>query len=152
MRHCSKPGCKGSAISTLTYDYRNSTVVLGPLATTAEPHSYDLCEKHATQLTVPRGWDVVRLEINYDAVMQSDDDLMALVEAVRDAAEYHPSSAVSGGTIGFTSFGENVDLSEPLPAPRHQANLTVIAGEAEAPTEPATDVSAAEQPPESGPY
>lgn len=151
MRHCSKPGCQGRAISTLTYDYGNSTVVLGPLATAAEPHSYDLCEKHATQLTVPRGWDVVRLEINYDDAMQSDDDLMALVEAVRDAADYHPDSAPQG-TTGFTSFGEDIDLSEPLPAPRHQANLTVIAGEGQAPEDKPAEVPAVEQPPEPGPY
>lgn len=27
----------------------------------AEPHSYDLCAEHAESLTVPRGWQVVRL-------------------------------------------------------------------------------------------
>lgn len=152
MRQCSKPGCQGVAISTLTYDYGNSTVVLGPLSTAAEPHSYDLCEKHATQLTVPRGWDVVRLEIDYDAPAQSDDDLMALVEAVREAAQFQPSNAAAAPGAGFTSFGENIDLSEPLPAPRHQAKLTVIAGEGDAPEESATRVPPAEERPEPGPY
>ena len=48
-------------MSTLTYVYADSTAVLGPLANQAEPHSYDLCLGHAHGLTVPRGWDVVRL-------------------------------------------------------------------------------------------
>ncbi|MFT0762865.1 DUF3499 domain-containing protein [Scrofimicrobium sp. R131] len=120
MRYCSKPGCPGHAVGTLTYDYQNSTAVLGPLATTAEPHSYDLCERHVTQLTVPKGWDVVRLEINYDEAAPSDDDLMALVEAVREAAQ-QPAPEVSGG---FTSLVkqrahfEVVDgISEPPPPP-----------------------------------
>ena len=40
---------------TLTYVYRDSTAVLGPLAAYVEPHSYDLCEKHAARLVAPRG-------------------------------------------------------------------------------------------------
>ena len=35
------------AVATLTYVYRESTAVLGPLATYAEPHTYDLCARHA---------------------------------------------------------------------------------------------------------
>lgn len=128
MRHCSKPSCNRVAVSTLTYDYRNSTVVLGPLSTVAEPHSYDLCEHHATQMTVPKGWDVVRLQINYDQVPQSDDDLMALVEAVRDAASQSVAAPRVGTGEGFTAFGENIDLATPTPAPRHSSNLTVIEG------------------------
>ena len=49
------------AVYTLTYVYRDSTAVLGPLAAYVEPHCYDLCARHADRLTVPRGWDVVRL-------------------------------------------------------------------------------------------
>ena len=49
---------------TLTYVYRDSTAVLGPLAAYVEPHCYDLCEKHAARLTAPRGWDVVRLPVD----------------------------------------------------------------------------------------
>ncbi len=60
-RRCSRPACKQAALYTLTYVYRDSTAVLGPLATYQEPHCYDLCTAHADRLTVPRGWDVVRL-------------------------------------------------------------------------------------------
>lgn len=108
MRHCSKPGCNRPAVGTLTYDYSNSTAVLGPLATVAEPHTYDMCEKHMTHLTVPKGWEVVRLAVNYDAVPPSDDDLMELVEAVRTAASHAgglavPSEDVTGGLAPFSS-------------------------------------------------
>ena len=82
-RQCSRPACKQAALYTLTYVYRDSTAVLGPLAAFVEPHCYDLCAKHAERLTVPRGWDVVRLP--GDPVQQSVDDLEALANAVREA-------------------------------------------------------------------
>ena len=62
-RCCSRTACKHPPVYTLTYVYRDSTAVLGPLAAYVEPHSYDLCEKHAARLVAPRGWDVVRLPI-----------------------------------------------------------------------------------------
>src|SRR6478752_6440336 len=58
IRLCSRSACRNSAVATLTYVYADSTAVLGPLATYAEPHCYDLCEQHAGSLTVPRGWEV----------------------------------------------------------------------------------------------
>ena len=63
-RLCSRPACKQPALYTLTYVYRDSTAVLGPLATYVEPHCYDLCAAHAGRLTAPRGWDVVRLPVD----------------------------------------------------------------------------------------
>jgi len=60
--------------------------VVGPLATTAEPHSYDLCEHHAMGLTAPKGWEVVRHEGEFEPVGPSSDDLEALANAVREAA------------------------------------------------------------------
>lgn len=89
-RHCSKTACGNRAVATLTYVYAEQTAVLGPLATYAEPHSYDLCGDHATRLTAPRGWDVVRLEHGQDV---PTDDLVALAEAVRE----HRAGAVAGG-------------------------------------------------------
>jgi hypothetical protein len=60
--------------------------IVGPLATYAEPHSYDLCEAHAGRLTAPRGWEVVRLDVDAEAALPGEDDLAALAEAVREAA------------------------------------------------------------------
>ena len=59
--------------------------MLGPLATNAEPHSYDLCAEHAARLTAPRGWEVVRLAPDFIEVGPSKDDLLALADAVREA-------------------------------------------------------------------
>jgi hypothetical protein len=59
--------------------------VLGPLATYAEPHCYDLCARHSARLTAPRGWEVVRLEVA-EPVGPTPDDLEALADAVREAA------------------------------------------------------------------
>jgi hypothetical protein len=63
--------------------YKESTAVLGPLATYTDPHSWDLCEKHAARLVVPRGWDAVRLPP--DPAQERADDLEALANVVREA-------------------------------------------------------------------
>lgn len=73
-------------MATLTYVYSDSTAVLGPLATYAEPHCYDLCSFHSERLTAPRGWDIVRLEPDPAALAPSQDDLEALADLVRQAA------------------------------------------------------------------
>jgi Protein of unknown function (DUF3499) len=83
-RRCSRPACKRAALYTLTYVYRDSTAVLGPLAAYVEPHCYDLCAAHAERLTAPRGWEVVRLPV--DPVPPEADDLEALANAVRENA------------------------------------------------------------------
>ncbi len=75
------------AAATLTYVYKDSTVVLGPLATQAEPHAYDLCAEHANTLTAPRGWQVVRLASEFSPAEPSDDDLEALANVVREASK-----------------------------------------------------------------
>ena len=85
VRCCSRTGCTEPAVATLTYAYADSTAVVGPLATSAEPHSYDLCEEHALRLTVPKGWEVVRHEGEFAMPETSVDDLTALAEAVREA-------------------------------------------------------------------
>ncbi|WP_199921787.1 DUF3499 domain-containing protein [Psychromicrobium lacuslunae] len=94
MRQCSRSGCQRSAVATLTYVYADSTVVLGPLATFAEPHSYDLCALHAERLTAPRGWDVLRLAMPDTPPPPNPDDLLALADAVREAAA-EPKEVVS---------------------------------------------------------
>jgi len=59
-RLCSKVACTAEAVSTLTYVYADSMVVLGPLSYQSEPHSYDLCGAHGERLSAPQGWQVVR--------------------------------------------------------------------------------------------
>jgi hypothetical protein len=84
-RRCSRPACKQTALYTLTYVYRDSTAVLGPLAAYVEPHCYDLCARHADRMTAPRGWDVVRLPVVAVDEQEEADDLEALANAVREA-------------------------------------------------------------------
>lgn len=90
VRRCSRTACGRPAVATLTYVYADSTAVLGPLATYAEPHCYDLCAPHSERLTAPRGWEVVRLAIDTTAARPSGDDLEALADAVREAARSVP--------------------------------------------------------------
>ena len=96
MRRCSRTACGKPAVATLTYVYADSTAVVGPLATYAEPHCYDLCPGHAHRLTAPRGWEVVRLEVDEAALSPSIDDLEALANAVREAGR--PPAAKPSGT------------------------------------------------------
>lgn len=84
-RRCCRSACGRPAVATLTYVYSDSTAVLGPLAASAEPHTYDLCTDHAERLTAPRGWEVVRLAPEAYEHARSHDDLLALAEAVREA-------------------------------------------------------------------
>ena len=86
-------------MATLTYVYADSTAVVGPLATYAEPHSYDLCEEHAGRLTAPRGWEVVRLDIDRTPAMPGGDDLEALANAVREAARPGAPAAPDAGML-----------------------------------------------------
>jgi Protein of unknown function (DUF3499) len=85
-RRCSRTACGKTAVATLTYVYAESTAVLGPLAMYAEPHCYDLCQSHSERMTAPRGWEVVRLAPDPDALMPNSDDLEALANAVRESA------------------------------------------------------------------
>lgn len=91
-RRCSRTACGRAAVSTLTYVYADQTAVLGPLATYAEPHAYDLCDLHSERLSAPRGWEVLRLAPDPAAQGPSSDDLLALADAVREAARPVPPS------------------------------------------------------------
>jgi hypothetical protein len=66
--------------------YSDQTAVLGPLATFAEPHAYDLCDEHSERLIAPRGWEVLRLAPDPSSLEPTHDDLAALADAVREAA------------------------------------------------------------------
>jgi hypothetical protein len=55
-RQCSRPGCAEVAAATLTYQYARGLVWLDELTAERDPHSYDLCGRHAGRLGVPSGW------------------------------------------------------------------------------------------------
>lgn len=117
-RRCSRTGCTRAAVATLTYVYRDSTAVVGPLATSVEPHSYDLCAEHAGRLTAPRGWDVVRADGELVAPPVVD-DLTLLAEAVREAT---PEPV---GTAPPTADGHAADGAT-SPASARRGHLRVL--------------------------
>jgi hypothetical protein len=57
-RQCSRPDCSERAGVTLSYEYSRSQVWLDDLHPERDPHSYDLCRRHAARLSVPQGWRV----------------------------------------------------------------------------------------------
>ncbi len=99
QRQCTKTGCSRPAVATLTYVYRDQTAVLGPLATFAEPHTYDLCIAHAGGLTAPRGWEVVRLVGEDDVPVGPVDDLLAIADAVRETPRPPSAGAPSAAAV-----------------------------------------------------
>ena len=94
--------------------YADRAAVVGPLAVHAEPHCYDLCNEHATRLTAPLGWEVVRHEPEAADVVRarSSNDLEALANAVREAAR----PAAPGHDLGEPSTGRRGHLRA-LPTP-----------------------------------
>ena len=114
-------------MATLTYVYADSTAVLGPLATHAEPHSYDLCAEHAERLTAPRGWEVVRLAPELIPAGPTPDDLVALAEAVREARSSRPAPTPPADRPG----GDPYSVTAPRPAPEvgRRGHLRVLRGD-----------------------
>lgn len=113
-------------MATLTYVYADRAVVVGPLATFAEPHSYDLCADHATKLTAPRGWDIVRLSAQGYVVVEDTDDLLAVVDAVRETSR-RAAPTMSTHPGPGSPPGDPVALATPLG--RGRAHLRVVLGE-----------------------
>ncbi|MDF2976938.1 MAG: hypothetical protein K0S40_1666 [Actinomycetospora sp.] len=119
-------------MATLTYVYSDSTAVVGPLASSAEPHSYDLCERHAVRLTAPRGWEVVRYEGDFPDE-PSADDLTALAEAVREAGRADRPLAPPEGRARITA-GTGAGHGAAVPALPVGPPPGLVAGMTGAPT------------------
>jgi Protein of unknown function (DUF3499) len=114
-RRCCRPGCPHYAVATLTFVYSDSTAVVGPMATTREPHSWDLCVGHAGRITAPRGWELVRHAgpLSSEPNHPDEDDLVALADAVREggpAGSALPAAAQAGATgappNGYDGFAD----------------------------------------------
>jgi len=98
-RTCSKSSCRQPAARTLIYVYAESTAVLGPLSTFAEPHTFDFCANHSERLTVPKGWNVIKHEAGGTAE-PSPEDLMAIADAVRNVAKVNQSAPDKTPEVG----------------------------------------------------
>ena len=57
-RQCSRSGCAQPATVTLSYQYARAIVWLDDLLRVRDPHNYDLCQRHSTKMTVPKGWQI----------------------------------------------------------------------------------------------
>ncbi|MBV7294809.1 DUF3499 domain-containing protein [Corynebacterium sp. TAE3-ERU12] len=118
FRRCSRPGCGKPAVATLTYAYAEQTAVVGPLAAASEPHSWDLCDRHAQKITAPWGWELVRYDIPQE---NSDEDLTALAEAVREAGRQATGLVLR--EEGRTTWQENPPNRHPS---RRRAHLRAV--------------------------
>ena len=87
----------------MTYGYEDATAVIGPLSPTAAPGAFDLCAKHVQSVTVPRGWQMVRLQTDFEPAPPSTDDLMALADAIREVFDLRPLGMI-----------EDLDLLRPI--------------------------------------
>jgi Protein of unknown function (DUF3499) len=112
----------------LTFVYSDSTAVVGPLATAAEPHSWDLCVAHAGRITAPRGWELVR-HAGPLPDSPDEDDLIALADAVRESRD-----GVVVGSRGSAAL-DNLDdvplgtggmLAPPPTSGRRRGHLRVL--------------------------
>jgi hypothetical protein len=101
----------------LTYVYSDSTAVVGPLATVAEPHSWDLCEVHGSRITAPKGWEMVRYEGGFSSSTPDDDDLTALAEAVREAGLRDRPTSVRSVDAGVSRTENDLPSAAERPVP-----------------------------------
>ncbi|MCE5291807.1 MAG: DUF3499 domain-containing protein [Nocardiaceae bacterium] len=123
-RRCCRPACKNTAVATLTYVYSDSTAVVGPLAIVAEPHSWDLCDVHASRITAPKGWALVRHEGGFSANSQDEDDLTALAEAVREAGR--PRVEAARAAVAHTDFSPVMPHAGPAVRTGRRGHLRVL--------------------------
>ena len=76
----------------------------------SEPHAYDLCERHAARLTVPNGWSVEREVSDAIGVGPSEDDFMAIADAVREVARTFDDQTSSAPVTSPTQVGRRGHL------------------------------------------
>lgn len=111
-------------MATLTFVYNDSTAVVGPLATVREPHTWDLCLGHASRITAPRGWELVRhaapLPVNPD-----EDDLVALADAVREG-RIPASPPVPAFSDPTTGVAHALAPQRPVSNGRRRGHLRVL--------------------------
>ncbi|HJD68284.1 MAG TPA: DUF3499 domain-containing protein [Corynebacterium kroppenstedtii] len=112
-RLCCRPGCGRPAAATLVYSHAEETVIVGPLSSDDNPHSWDLCARHSAQFRPPEGWTVIRDEPDVDGV----DDMTALLDSVNDpqGGDHRVdagSVADSGARFGAGSGARHADAAQ----------------------------------------
>ena len=102
-----------SAVQTLTYIYADSTAVLGPLSTFAEPHAYDLCESHSEKLTVPKGWTVIQHNSGIEVNQPTPSDVLAIADAIRQTAKLEIKPKPTAPEVGRRGHLRSIPNQEP---------------------------------------
>jgi hypothetical protein len=59
-RLCARVNCQDEAVATLTADYDERLMAVGPLSPVASPPALDLCAAHRDRLAPPAGWELIR--------------------------------------------------------------------------------------------
>lgn len=88
----------------MTYVHADATVVIGPLARRAEPGAHDLCAEHAAKLTPPVDWQLIRIDSGQAPPERTRDDLLAIADAVREAAGRGAGSAGDAASSGPSGY------------------------------------------------
>lgn len=112
-RLCCRPGCGRPAAATLVYSHAEETVIVSPLSSDDNPHSWDLCARHSAQFRPPEGWTVIRDEPNVDGL----DDMTAVLDSVNDPQggdhRVDASSVAGPGTrFGAGSGARHADAAQ----------------------------------------
>ena len=84
----------------MTYVHADATVVIGPMGRRAEPGAHDLCAEHAAKLTAPVDWQLIRIDSGQAPPERSRDDLLAIADAVREAADRADRTPARGEQTG----------------------------------------------------
>jgi hypothetical protein len=112
-------------VATLTFVYVDSTAVVGPLATVRDPHSWDLCVGHASRITAPRGWELMR-HAGPLPTSPDEDDLIALADAVREGREVMSAVPVTGFSDPGGAVHAAAPAYRPTTAGRRRGHLRVL--------------------------
>ena len=59
-RLCARVGCGCVAEHSLTADYSEQIMAVGPLSPVRMPPALDLCPRHSAALSPPEGWTLLR--------------------------------------------------------------------------------------------
>lgn len=108
----------------MTYVHADATVVIGPLGRRAEPGAHDLCAEHAAKLTPPVDWQLIRIDSGQAPPERSHDDLLAIADAVREAADRADANSVRTDVTG--SGSESPETSDSVPSGRKHGHLRII--------------------------
>ncbi|MGK0722233.1 DUF3499 family protein [Leucobacter sp. W1478] len=58
-RLCARVSCGAPAVATLTADYADRMMAVGPLSPLRTPPALDLCPRHRDALSPPDGWELI---------------------------------------------------------------------------------------------